>query len=507
MTRRAILSVWDKSGLIDLAQHLVRHSFELVASGGTARKLREAGLTVIDVAEVTGAPEILGGRVKTLHPAVHGALLARPTDDHMAELAAQSITPIDVVVCNLYPFEDTIAADGVTVPEAIEEIDIGGVTLLRAAAKNHERVSILSSPDQYNDFVAQLDADTVDASYRRTLAAAAFRRTAAYDVAISTWMTGLDAEDAALPAVLAVMAEPASALRYGENPHQQATLYRVPGSRPRFEMLQGNKGLSYNNLVDLDAAWAMPTELTAPTVAIIKHNNPCGLASADTLVGAFEAALASDPISAFGSVIAVNRPVDGGFVRALGKLFVEVLAAPAFTEEALELLAKRKRNCRVMQGSAGGAPPWRVRHLLDGFLVQTDDNKGVDRDAWTVASARPPTDEEAEALAFAWIAAKHTRSNAIVFGQGTATVGIGAGQMSRVDSVRLAAWRAGDKAQGAVMASDAFFPFPDGIEVAAEAGITAVIQPGGSIRDSKVIEAVDRLGLAMVMTGTRHFKH
>ena len=506
MTRRALLSVWDKSGLVDFGTHLHRLGFELVASGGTARTLRAADLPVVDVSDVTGHPEILGGRVKTLHPAVHGGLLARGTDAHLAELADHDIVPIDMVVCNLYPFEATVAKDGVTVPQAVEEIDIGGVTLLRAAAKNFDRVLIVSDPADYGAVVDKLDGDSVDAAYRQQLAVKAFTRTAAYDTAIASWMSALDADDDALPALLTLVAERTETLRYGENPHQVAAVYRTPGSRPRFEKL-GGKGISYNNLIDLDSAWAMPAEFTEPCVAIIKHNNPCGLAVSDTLVSAFEKALASDPVSAFGSVIAVNRPVDGAFVRALGKLFVEVLAAPAFTDEAREILGRRKKNCRLMLRNYGKPHAWRVRHLDDGFVVQTADDKGIDRDSWTIASKRQPTAEELDALAFAWIAAKHTRSNAIIFGQGTATVGIGAGQMSRVDSVRLAAWRAGEKSQGAVMSSDAFFPFPDGIEAAAEAGVTAVIQPGGSIRDNLVIEAVDRLGMAMVFTGTRHFKH
>jgi phosphoribosylaminoimidazolecarboxamide formyltransferase/IMP cyclohydrolase len=506
MTRRALLSVWDKSGLVEFGTKLASLGFELVASGGTARKLREAALPVVDVSDITGHPEILGGRVKTLHPAVHGGLLARGTDDHLAELAAHGIAPIDVVVCNLYPFEGTVAQEDVTVANAVEEIDIGGVTLLRAAAKNFERVLIVSDPTDYDAVLEHLEADTVDATLRRSLALKAFTRTAAYDTAIATWMAGLDASSDALPAVLGLIAERSETLRYGENPHQVAAVYRTPGIRPRFTKLQG-KAISYNNLIDLDSAWAMPAEFQEPCVAIIKHNNPCGLAVSDTLVSAFEQALASDPVSAFGSVIAVNRPVDGAFVRALGKLFVEVLAAPAFTEEAQELLAKRKKNCRVMVRNHGLPPAWRVRHLDDGFVVQTADDKGVDRSTWTLATERAPTPEEADALAFAWIAAKHTRSNAIIFGQGTATVGIGAGQMSRVDSVRLAAWRAGERSKGAVMSSDAFFPFADGIEAAAEAGVTAVIQPGGSIRDDLVIEAANKLGLAMVFTGTRHFKH
>lgn len=496
---RALLSVWDKTGLVELGTALRAHGVELVASGGTARALSDADLPVTTVADLTGFPHLLGGRVKTLHPAVHGGILARRTPEHLAELKAHGLGPIDIVVCNLYPFTQTIAQPDCSEADAIEQIDIGGVTLLRAAAKNFESVAVLSDPADYAGFVEQLSAGDVD---RRALAKKAFRQTAAYDAAIASWFT-----DDALPAEIFVHGVRAQTLRYGENPHQVAALYRFADAKPAFEQLQG-KALSFNNIWDLDAAWAMPHGFEKPAVAIIKHTNPCGLAVADDPVAAFLKALACDPISAFGSIIAVNRTVTAAFVDALGKLFVEVIAAPAFDDDALAMLARKKKNCRVMRGlTTHRARPIQVRSVADGLLVQTWDSGAVDEAEWRVVSKRAPTDAEWADLRFAWIAAQHVKSNAIVFGKDGATVGVGAGQMNRIDSVRLAAWRSGEKAQGASLASDAFFPFADGIEAAAEAGITAVIQPGGSIRDAQVIEAVDALGLAMVLTGRRHFRH
>lgn len=500
MIHRALLSVYDKTGLIELGQALAARDVELVASGGTARALTAAGLSVRTVESLTGFPHLLGGRVKTLHPAVHGGILARRTDEHLAELAEHGLGPIDLVVCNLYPFTQTIAQDDCTEADAIEQIDIGGVTLLRAAAKNFESVAVLSDPADYAGFIEALDADDVN---RKHLARKAFRQTAAYDAAIASWFTDGDE----LPEELFLHGVRAESLRYGENPHQQAALYRFPDAQPAFEQLQG-KALSFNNLWDLDAAWAMPQDFEQPAVAIIKHTNPCGLAVADDLVTAFRKALACDPVSAFGSIIAVNRPVTAAFVDALGKLFVEVIAAPKFEEDALALLARKKKNCRVMLAKhPERARPYQVRSVAEGLLVQSWDGGATNEAEWRVVSKRQPTAQEWADLRFAWIAAQHVKSNAILFGKDGATVGVGAGQMNRVDSVRLAAWRAGEAAKGAALASDAFVPFPDGIEAAAEAGITAVIQPGGSIRDAAVIEAVDALGLAMVMTGRRHFRH
>lgn len=506
--KRAILSVWDKTGLVELGQGLAALGYELVASGGTARKLVEAGLDVVQVDDVTGHPEILGGRVKTLHPAIHGGILARRTDAHLSELAEHGIAPVDIVVCNLYPFQQTVAAEGVTEAEAIEQIDIGGVTLLRAAAKNFESVAVVCDPNDYTNLLVALEDGGVDMDFRRRLALLAFHHTASYDVAISSWVQEQAEGKTDLPNVLTLRAAKVQTLRYGENSHQQAALYRLEDGAKAFRKLGGEKDLSYNNIADLEAAWGMPQEFDRPAVAIIKHMNPSGLAVADDLITAFDRALACDPVSAFGSIIATNRPVDAAFVRNIGKLFVEVIAAPSFSDDALEILGRRKKNCRVMKFTGNAGAPRRViSEVHGGLLVQTVDDVGVDPSAWKVVTKRAPTEQEAKDLAFAVIAGKHVKSNAIVFCKDEATVGVGAGQMNRVDSVRLAAWRAGDRAQGSVLASDAFFPFPDGIEEAAKAGITAVVQPGGSIRDDVVIEAADKLGLAMVFTGTRHFRH
>jgi phosphoribosylaminoimidazolecarboxamide formyltransferase/IMP cyclohydrolase len=506
MNRRALLSVYDKTGLVEFAAGLAELGFELVASGGTARALSAAGLPVTQVDQVTGFPEILGGRVKTLHPAIHGGILARRTPEHLAELAAHDIAPVDLVVSNLYPFAATIARPGVTEAEAVEEIDIGGVALTRAAAKNFESVAVLCDPADYADVLAALRAGALDADRRRALALKAFRHTAAYDAAIATWLTGQVEADEPLPQALNFAAERVQLLRYGENPHQQAALYRWAGAAPAFEQVQG-KELSYNNIVDLEAAWAMPQEFAEPTVAIIKHTNPSGLASAETPLEAYRLAFACDPVSAYGSIIAANREVDLPFVQEFGRLFVEVLVAPGYTADALAWLAAHKKNCRVMLARSSGADGLVMRSVAGGLLAQTPDARGVDESTWQVVTQRQPTAAERRSLAFAWLAAKHVKSNAIVFVQGTATVGVGAGQMNRVDSAFLAARRAGDRAKGAVMASDALIPFPDSIEVGAAAGVTACIQPGSSLRDDEVLVAADRLGMAMVFTGERHFRH
>lgn len=507
MSKRALLSVSDKTGLEDFGRGLVALGFELVASGGTARRLQAAGLPVQSVEAVTQAPEMLGGRVKTLHPAIHGGILARRTEDHLGELAAHGVAPIDVVVCNLYPFEETVAGGDVEDLQAIEQIDIGGVTLLRAAAKNFESVTVLCDPADYGMTLEVLGDDGGDLGWRRRLALKAFRHTASYDTAIATWLGhGDPSEHGRLLEELHLSAERVEALRYGENPHQDGALYQWRGQRVPYRSLQG-KALSYNNIADLDAAWTAAASLETPTVAIIKHANPCGLATDDDLLEAYRLALASDPVSAFGSIIAVNRVVEMDFVDALGKLFVEALVAPDFGEGVLEALAARKKNCRVIRIEEDPGAGLVLRSVRGGLLVQTPDTVKDDERQWKVVSDRQPTEAEWTSLRMAWAAVRHVKSNAIVFAQGGATVGVGAGQMNRVDSVRLAAWRAGERSQGAAMGSDAFFPFPDGIEAAAEAGVTAVIQPGGSIRDAKVIDAVNKLNLAMVFTGQRHFQH
>ena len=504
---RALLSAWDKTGLVELGRGLDALGWELVASGGSARALAEAGLPVLSVESVTGFAEVLGGRVKTLHPAIHAGILARPTDAHLGELAERGLAPIDLVVCNLYPFSATVAKEGVSEAEAIEQIDIGGVTLLRAAAKNFERVAVVCDPGSYAGVLAELALGNLSVERRRELALAAFRHTAGYDAAIATWL-GAGSQ---LPESLHLSAQRVEVLRYGENPHQQAALYRWQGSPPAFEQIQG-KALSYNNIADLEAAQAMPAEFERPAVAIVKHANPCGLAVAETATEAFSKALACDPVSAFGSIIASNRLVDVDFVKAIGKLFVEVLVAPEFSDEALARLAKRKRNCRVLKSTSASDPgaPLKglsARTVAGGLLVQTDDSAGGDRSSWRVVSQRQPTEAEMDDLAFAWLACKHVKSNAILLAHDGATIGVGAGQMNRVDAVRIAARAAGDKAHGAVLASDAFFPFADGLEAAAAAGVGACVQPGGSIRDDEVIAAADRLGIAMVLTGERHFRH
>jgi phosphoribosylaminoimidazolecarboxamide formyltransferase/IMP cyclohydrolase len=495
---RALLSVYDKTGLIPFAQGLRDRGFTLLASGGTARALVAEGLLVLEVAEVTGAAEVLDGRVKTLHPAIHAGILSRRTPADAQALGARGIEHIDVVVCNLYPFEDTLAG-GADHAALVEQIDIGGVTLLRAAAKNAAHVTVVSSPEDYAAVLTALDDPNAMPALNRRLAAQAFVMTARYDLAIAGWLTG-DAQ-------ITVAQAKVSDLRYGENPHQGAALYRPVGAEPAFEQVGGLKALSYNNLVDLDAARACAAEFEAPAVIVVKHTNPCGAATGATLNEAFERALASDPVSAFGSIIAVNRPVTADFVNGLGKLFVEVIVAPAWTDEALALLGRRKKNCRLIRCAIEPNPAPVLRPTFAGLLVQDADVSSADSTTWRVVTERAPSAAEHAALAFNWRVARHVKSNAIVFGVNGATVGVGAGQMNRVDAVFLAARRAGAAARGAVMASDAFFPFADGIEAAAQSGITAVIQPGGSIRDAEVIAAADRLGLAMIFTGQRHFRH
>jgi phosphoribosylaminoimidazolecarboxamide formyltransferase/IMP cyclohydrolase len=504
---RALLSVSNKEGLVEFAQGLAELGVELIATGGTARTLAEAGLAVRPIEDVTGFPEILDGRVKTLHPAVHGGILARREQAHLAELEAQGITPIDLVAVNLYPFAETVAKPGTTLAEAVEQIDIGGVALLRAAAKNFAYVAVVSDPADYATVLAELrEQGDLSVATRQHLALKAFRHTASYDAAISRYLAS-QFEEAAFPATPHLNLTKLADLRYGENPHQQAALYGLGATASPLggNLLQG-KALSYNNILDLDAAWRIASDFAAPTLAIIKHGNPCGVASDANLADAFRAALASDPVSAFGSVIAANRPFNGEVALALGNLFVEAIAAPAFTSEAREVLTQRP-NCRLLEMSGMEGSAWEMRGVRGGLLVQEEDTVVEDEADWKVVTERSPTTEELEALRFAWKVVKHVKSNAIVLGRGTATVGVGAGQMSRVDAVRLAIAKAGQRTQGAALASDAFFPFPDGVEEAARAGVTAVVQPGGSRGDAAVIEAADAHGLAMLFTGVRHFRH
>lgn len=506
---RVLLSVSDKTGLVDFAKKLSDAGGELVASGGTAKAIADAGIPVISVDEVTGFPEILGGRVKTLHPAIHGGILSRRTTLHLDELKDHNISPIDLVVVNLYPFKETIAQPDVTLPTAIEQIDIGGVALLRAAAKNNESVTVVCDPADYDSVAEAFAGDGPTATQRKKLALKAFRHTADYDVAIAAYLELQieDEETGLLPEHLRVDLERVQLNRYGENPHQQGGLYAYAGETAPFVVLHG-KEMSYNNWLDLDGSWLSAQDFEDPTVAIIKHGNPCGLASADTLADAYEKALASDPVSAFGSIVSVNRTLDAETVQRMSDLFVEVVAAPEYEEEALELLMKKK-NLRVVQPTGLVERPISLRSIYGGVLVQELDRSQDDMDPanWQWVSETQPTDEQIADLAFAWRLTRHVKSNAIIFVKDRATVGVGAGQMSRVDSVMIAGHKAGERSKGAVMASDAFFPFPDGIQEAAKHGIVAVVQPGGSVRDDVVVDAVNELGLVMAYTGTRHFRH
>ncbi len=498
----ALFSVSDKTGLTDLARGLYALGWDFLASGGTAAHLRAAGLPVQEVADYTASPEILAGRVKTLHPAVHGGLLARPSDEDNADLERIGARPIDLIAVNLYPFRETVTRPDVTLEEAIENIDIGGVALIRAAAKNFARVVVLTAPSDYPAVLAELQNGGVRSETRRRLAVKAFAHTAAYDTAIHAYLSEEPAETLKL--------YPVQTLRYGENPHQAATLFAwEPGSGPLGgELLQG-KSLSYNNILDLDAAWRAVVSFTRPTVVIVKHLSPCGIASADTLAEAYPPALASDPISAFGGIIAANCPFDEATSAKIleNNHFVECIIAPGFSEGALHLLGQKKNLRLLNMPDLKVEPLQEYRSVVRGVLRQEVDLGDPPESEWQVVTGRQPTEQEWQALRFAWKAVQHAKSNAIVFVQGEATVGIGSGQPNRVDCVRIAAERAGDKAHGAVMASDAFFPFPDSVEEAAKAGITAIIQPGGSRRDDLSIEAAEAHGMAMVFTGVRHFRH
>ena len=514
MAPKALLSVSNKEGLVPLAEGLLAAGYQLLSSGGTAQTLEAAGLAVTRVAEHTGAPEILGGRVKTLHPRIHGGILARRDDPgHQADLAAQNIAPIDVVVVNLYPFQETVADPAVAFDTAIENIDIGGPAMVRAAAKNHADVAVLTSPEQYPGFLAALREGRLDQTFRRALALDAFAHTASYDAAISSWMGGqLAAGAAAGPLKLEL--PPQQSLRYGENPHQPATWYSQPGAGlGGAAQLQG-KELSYNNLIDLDAALATVREFgygpgAEPAAVVVKHTNPCGVATGSSCAHALERALDADRVSAFGGIVALNAPVDGAAAEQLASLFLECVVAPAFAPEARERLGARA-NLRLLElapAAIGHASKRQLRSVLGGVLAQQLDDQPVEESSWQVVSARQPTAEELIDLCFAWKLVRHVRSNAIAVARGGQSLGIGAGQMNRVGSARLALEAAGERARGAVLASDGFFPFDDTVKLAASHGITAVIQPGGSVRDADSIAACDALNLAMVVTGRRHFLH
>ncbi len=507
--RLALLSVSDKTGLAELGRNLVDKGWKILSTGGTAKALSDAGMDVIQVSDHTGFPEIMGGRVKTLHPTIHGGILARRDTDQTV-LAEQGIDAIDLVVVNLYPFAATVARPGCTIDEAIEQIDIGGPAMIRAAAKNHADVCVVCDPADYGQIIEQLP-DLPDPEQRRRLAIKAFAHTAAYDGQISQYLA-ISTEPDPLPSVLNINLDQAAALRYGENPHQAAALYRernrgaegLAGTAP----LQG-KALSYNNLLDADAAWEGVQALgEQPACIIIKHTNPCGAASAGTLNDAFDKALACDPTSAFGGIIAFNRELDADLAAKLIDRFLEVIIAPSVTNAALEQLAVKK-NLRVIAPRPASSPALQLRAINGGWLVQQSDT-AAETFELEVVTKRAPTEAELRDLRFAWATVKLVRSNAIVYVRNRATVGIGAGQMSRVDSARIGALKAEDAGlglTGAVMASDAFFPFADSIENAAQHGITAVIQPGGSMRDADVIDACNRHDIAMVLTHRRHFRH
>jgi phosphoribosylaminoimidazolecarboxamide formyltransferase / IMP cyclohydrolase len=516
--RRALLSVTDKTGLVEFARSLASHGVELVSTGGTARALRDAGLAVKDISELTGFPEMLDGRVKTLHPKVHGGILhIRDNSVHQAAIAEHGIAPIDMVVVNLYAFEKTAAKPGVDFHEIIENIDIGGPSMVRSAAKNFEDVAIVTAVSDYAALTEELAANhgSLGRESRWRLARQAFALTAAYDTAIASTLATISSTSTTPsdPKTTAEFPDPfrisyplAAPLRYGENPHQAAALYSDNSGKgvAGAQQLQG-KELSFNNLVDLDACWDLVQEFSEPAVAIIKHTNPCGAATGKSVLEAYTRALASDPVSAFGGVIGANREIDEAAAEEIAKLFVEAIAAPAFSERALERFAAKK-NLRLVVVKP--AAPTRVfKHVSGGLLLQDADTGMVTMEQLKTVTKRHPTLEELENLLFAWKVVKHVKSNAIVYARGGQTIGIGAGQMSRVDAARFGAMKAVLPLAGSVAASDAFFPFPDGLETVVQAGATAVIQPGGSVRDDEVIAAADRLGVAMVFTGMRHFRH
>ncbi|HEY0590683.1 MAG TPA: bifunctional phosphoribosylaminoimidazolecarboxamide formyltransferase/IMP cyclohydrolase [Thermoanaerobaculia bacterium] len=505
--KRALLSVFDKTGIVDLARFLAGRDVEILSTGGTAKALAGAGIPVTSISAWTGAQEILGGRVKTLHPKVFGGILYdRQSWEHQRDADLYSIGAIDLVVVNLYPFEQTVAREGVTMQEAIEQIDIGGPSMLRAAAKNHRDVIPLCDPSLYRPFIEELERGdgTVSEQFRRRAAAEVFRKTSNYDRAIAAFMErDREADGSPLPQRLALNLLKAQDLRYGENPQQLAGFYVSSASATPFRQLHG-KELSYNNFLDLDAAWSIARAFEEPACAVIKHTNPCGAAVAADLASAVRSAIEADPVSAFGGIVGVNRPLDMAAAEAIGNLFLEVIVAPSFTPDALQRM-EGKKNLRLIEAGSMDAPIV-LRSAAGGVLAQTADSF-AGRSGWKVVTKREPTDAEMRGLAFIWTICAHVKSNAIVIGTESRTVGVGAGQMSRVDSARIAVMKATAPTQGCVAASDAFFPFRDGLDILAQAGITAVIQPGGSVRDEEVVAAADEQGIAMVFTGQRHFRH
>ena len=530
--QRALISVYDKTDILEIANALVQRGVAILSTGGTAQHLRDAGIDILDVSDYTGFPEMLDGRVKTLHPKIHGGLLAEwDNADHNAQMEAHGINPIDMVICNLYPFEATVAKPDVTLPEAIENIDIGGPTMIRAGAKNYRHTAVLTDPSQYPQIIADLDANEgcLSEARRFELASAAFVHTAQYDAAIATYLTHLDGStgEATSPLrdefgeTLTLRFKKARTLRYGENPHQRAAFYKTEtdlGACAAWANQLSGQPLSFNNILDLEAALEIVKDFSQPACAIIKHNNPCGLAIGDNGQEAFTKALACDRTSAFGSIVGLNRRVTiqtANTIREAAKegVKIDAIIAPGYTEKALRALSRVKRRPILETGPLATENARRedatlqIRNVTGGVLVQDPDVHELSPDALKVATQRAPTDAEMASLLFAWKACKHVKSNCILLAQGTQSVGIGAGQMSRVDSTIIAIRKAGEKAKGAVLASDAYFPFPDGVEIAGEAGIRAIIQPGGSVNDEPVIAAADAYGMAMVLTGVRHFRH
>lgn len=511
MNKRAIVSVSDKTGLTDLVRELVAMDWEIVSTGGTHRTLRQAGLPVTTISDVTGFPEILDGRVKTLHPNIHSGILARrDNSEHVKQLEELRIDPFDLVIVNLYPFQETVARPDVTWDEAVEQIDIGGPSLLRAAAKNHHDVTVIVDPHDYRKLLEQLrERGETTREWRRELAAKVFRHTAAYDSLIADYLTKATSPDD-YPERLTVTYERVQTLRYGENPHQRAAFYRLPNTQtglPAAEQLNG-KALSYNNINDANAAWELVSEFSVPAVVAVKHMNPCGVGLGNDVLEAFEKAYAADPVSIFGGIVAANRVVDEATAEKMHGIFLEIVLAPDFTPGALRIL-KQKKNVRLlrMHGECERVPYGKLQSVQGGLLVQEADVHDLTKEQCRVATKKSPSDSEWEQLLFAWKVVKHVKSNAIAVVKDNQTVGIGAGQMNRVGAAKIALEQAGDRARGAVLASDAFFPMPDTMETAAAAGIAAVIQPGGSKRDQDSIEVCDSSGMSMVMTGVRHFKH
>jgi phosphoribosylaminoimidazolecarboxamide formyltransferase/IMP cyclohydrolase len=511
MKKRALISVSDKTGVIEFAKQLVELGFEIISTGGTKKAIHEAGIPVIGVSDVTGFPEILDGRVKTLNPLIHGGLLAKFDDpSHKAQMDEHSIDPIQIVCVNLYPFQQTIEKPGVTVEDAIENIDIGGPTMLRSAAKNHQYVAVVVDPTDYETVISDLkEVNEVRFETRRALAAKVFRHTAAYDSIIANYMTELVGIET--PEKLTVTYELKQPLRYGENPHQKASFYRKPlGSKfsiANATQLHG-KELSYNNINDADAALQIVKEFTEPAAVAVKHMNPCGVGTGKDIVAAYEKAFEADPLSIFGGIIALNREVDRSTAEKMHEIFLEIIIAPSFAKEAIDILTSKK-NIRLLTIPFGGNenPESKLTSIEGGLLVQDRDEYSLDHATISYPTDRKPTDEEWEALKLGWKVVKHVKSNAIVVSDAQMTLGIGAGQMNRVGSAKIALEQAGEKAKGAALASDAFFPMDDTVEAAAKAGVTAIIQPGGSIKDEDSIKKANEYGIAMVFTGVRHFKH